>query len=872
MKLFKLLILIFASNYFVGGAFAQANPTIAVQPSNAGIVAVGGTIDIIVTIGNTGIGSIAVAKLRPLITLPPSVRFKDTDPFQNAGLPLGWSVLSNTATQLRLCNTTDVIPGGEIRTIILKAEGVSVAPATTFIGNINFGNGTTCAVGPQVAGNNPNDDNATSTIQVVSPCGLTVTATAGIITCNAGTTTITASSTGVAGLVEYSINGGAFQASNLFTTIGAGSYVVTGRQVSNLFCTNSITLIISEPTQLQTPTITIVQPSCVLATGSASITSPTSGLTFSINGSASFNAYTGPFTLAPGIQTIQAKNSNGCLSPISNFTINTQPITPATPILGNITQPNCSISTGSLVLSGLPIGNWSINPGNVSGNTTSITLNNLPAGTYNYTVTNSEGCSSPPTGSVTINAVVGAPAAPSVSIVQPTCAVSTGSIFITSSTTGLTFSLDNGPYTPYPVGGFTSIASGNHTLIVQNISGCLSPFTNFTINAQPLSPPPPTVNIIQPTCTISTGIIRVTSDTTGFTFSLDGAAFTSYPTGGYSLVAPGTHNLQVKNNSGCAPSITNNIIVNAQPQSPTASATASAITCFGSNSTLSVTASGGTLPYEFSLNNNGTFQSENTFSVPTGTYFVVVKGANGCTTTTNNVVVVQPTAIVATLGASAIACSGGFTTLTVLASGGSGVFEYSLNNSANFQTSNVFNNIGIGTYSVKVRPVTNPSCVTTTASLIITQPDSVRAITTALPISKCGGVAEVKVSALGGKPPYIGTGTFTRGPGKFIFTITDANGCTASSQVHILPPGCVNIKVAPNPVQNTITVNHPASENASTIQIFASNGAKVITKAVPQNTFISTLNVSSLAAGVYILVYINGDVIKEVKFIKTNNK
>jgi gliding motility-associated-like protein len=54
-----------------------------------------------------------------------------------------------------------------------------------------------------------------------------------------------------------------------------------------------------------------------------------------------------------------------------------------------------------VVLSGLPAGNWTINPGAIAGNTASTTINNLVGGTYNFTVTVS-GCSSPASSTIII--------------------------------------------------------------------------------------------------------------------------------------------------------------------------------------------------------------------------------------------------------------------------------------------------------------------------------------------------------------------------------------------------------------------------------------------------------------------------------------
>ncbi|MFB9109521.1 Ig-like domain-containing protein, partial [Flavobacterium gyeonganense] len=64
------------------------------------------------------------------------------------------------------------------------------------------------------------------------------------------------------------------------------------------------------------------------------------------------------------------------------------------PTLGTTTYPTCSVATGSVVLTGLPSGNWTINQTgtttatytNTVANTTSYTVVGLPAGTYTFTV------------------------------------------------------------------------------------------------------------------------------------------------------------------------------------------------------------------------------------------------------------------------------------------------------------------------------------------------------------------------------------------------------------------------------------------------------------------------------------------------------
>jgi hypothetical protein len=129
MKILKQLFVIFTiiiSTKF--SSFGQANPFINVLPSNSGIVATGGTIDIVVTIGNTGpVSAVPQAKLRPIIQVPTSVAFLPIA--QQTGLPAGWTIVTNTGTQLRLCNSTDAIPVNTSRTIILKLQAGNVVTA-----------------------------------------------------------------------------------------------------------------------------------------------------------------------------------------------------------------------------------------------------------------------------------------------------------------------------------------------------------------------------------------------------------------------------------------------------------------------------------------------------------------------------------------------------------------------------------------------------------------------------------------------------------------------------------------------------------------------------------------------------------------------
>jgi hypothetical protein len=76
---------------------------------------------------------------------------------------------------------------------------------------------------------------------------------------------------------------------------------------------------------------------------------------------------------------------------------------PSAPKVGTITHPTYSLSTGSVELTGLPSGIWTINPGTISGTGPAHTIPGLAPGTYNYTVTNAGNYTSAPSANVVIN-------------------------------------------------------------------------------------------------------------------------------------------------------------------------------------------------------------------------------------------------------------------------------------------------------------------------------------------------------------------------------------------------------------------------------------------------------------------------------------
>ncbi len=95
-----------------------------------------------------------------------------------------------------------------------------------------------------------------ATFVTLSSCALTASATAPAMTCNATATNLTVTTAGAIGAIEFSLNGGTYQTSNVFAVTAAGSpYVVTVRDASTGCLTNTNTVTVSPaPTVPATPT------------------------------------------------------------------------------------------------------------------------------------------------------------------------------------------------------------------------------------------------------------------------------------------------------------------------------------------------------------------------------------------------------------------------------------------------------------------------------------------------------------------------------------------------------------------------------------------------------------------------------------------
>jgi len=215
------------------------------------------------------------------------------------------------------------------------------------------------------------------------------------------------------------------------------------------------------------------------------------------------------------------------------------------------------------------------------------------------------------------------------------------------------------------------------------------------------------------------------------------------------------------------------------------------------NGSITVSASGGTGALQYSitgdtvLNNDASGATTGSFtSVQPDHYTVIATDNNGCIA--QDTISVRVNAVSCNITATAIStnvsCFGGSNgTATASASGAVGSVSYLWSNGA---TTNPASGLSAGTYTVTVTDNGTANC-TATATATVNQPSALSASSSSGSIACNGGNTTVNVTASGGTGPYSGTGTFTRTAGSYSFTVTDNNGCTASTSITISQPTAV---------------------------------------------------------------------------------
>lgn len=221
---------------------------------------------------------------------------------------------------------------------------------------------------------------------------------------------------------------------------------------------------------------------------------------------------------------------------------------------------------------------------------------------------------------------------------------------------------------------------------------------------------------------------------------------------------------------------------------------AGTIRCNGGLAQLTVTATGGVGPYQYSLD-GGPFVTSNTFTIAAGDHYVTVRDVNTCSGT-NTIQVGEPAAIVIDpILVTNVTCGGGNTgAVDITVSGGAGSFHYHWSNN---RTTQDLINVAGNTYTVTVTDVNG--CSQSASATVNPKLKLVLSKTN----TACNGGSDgtATASATGGTPNYTyawsngqTTATITGlSVGTYSVTVQDALGCTRNAQISIGQPAAIGI-------------------------------------------------------------------------------
>lgn len=290
---------------------------------------------------------------------------------------------------------------------------------------------------------------------------------------------------------------------------------------------------------------------------------------------------------------------------------------------------------------------------------------------------------------------------------------------------------------------FTSLFAGSYNIRIRDKENttCNSDITVVSIiQADPLSF---TTEQTDVSCNGgSNGTINVTAvggSGSGYDYSYDNgdswqaaSEFIDLSAGDYTLL------IRDQSNTTCISS--SKIVRISEPTIITFATSQINVGCFGGdNGELIITANGGvggagSGTYQYSIDNGATWQDENSFSgLIADTYDVVVRDAvnTTCVTETSKVEITEPSAIDIETTLSHVSCfEGSNGQIEIIASGGeggggTGIFAYSIDGGANWQSINIFNNLSAGTYSVMARDQGNIDCTTEAIDVIVLEPTAI---------------------------------------------------------------------------------------------------------------------------------------------------
>lgn len=500
---------------------------------------------------------------------------------------------------------------------------------------------------------------------------------------------IIAYSSGGTGPHVFTIDNINFQVTGLFDTLADGAYFISVVDANN--CTLNIPeTTLMQPAELFTA-LSVTNPACYgEATGSitANVTGGTAPYTYQWGANAGNATTQNVSGLPAGVYHVTVTDFNNCTK--TDSAVLTQPSAPLVSSSYGVDLTCNQYQNGKVF--GLASGGTAPYSFYWSTDVNADSLVNQPAGVYYLTVTDYNGCTTGDTVSITEPAAL---VIDTFMVTNPSCfGSSDGSIevFASGGTGTLQYTSDSISF--YPTGLFNGLSAGVYSIEVIDQNNCY-----INIPVQTLSQPAlltTMITVVDPGCSgEATGSATVSAGggSPSYTYLWDSG--TGYQTTSLADNLPaGIFFVTVSDSHNCTKV---DSAVLSEPALLTASVTKADVSCFGAcNGTVTITAGGGTMPYNYNIS-GGQYAS-----LCAGVYNYTVTDANACMFT--GIINISEPEIISLSASSTVSscnvCSG---TINITAGGGTTPYLFAYPGVS--QPTGYFENLCTGTYSITVTDV-----------------------------------------------------------------------------------------------------------------------------------------------------------------------
>ena len=661
-----------------------------------------------------------------------------------------------------------------------------------------------------------------SPVEITEPEELLMSIVVKDVDCHGNSSgSITVNVTGGNGDFEYRLDDGSWQADNVFESLPAGEYLVQVRDV--LGCSDSVTETVDEPGMLAFDDIDSVDETCFGASDGyieIEVFGGTPGYLYSIDGGATFHENMIFTDLEPGNYNVAVMDAKGCTITYSSLLVLAA---------SQIVIDNLDIADASCY--GAPDGSIDVQAAGGSG-TLEYSLDGvtyqspglftgLPAGEYSLYVKDKKNCTE------VFDLTVGQPLE-----LQLNTVVLNTQCYGISEDPGIRATATGGsaPYTIKLYSGgaeqasFTNIADNetvlfeslmpgitDYEVVVQDDAGC-SPVSSELLNT--LIPDELVVNLISHTdltCfEVNEGTIEVEASggVAPYFFSLtDGEGnligeIESSGSASFENLAAGSYVAGVIDMNGCGP-VETDVIVITQPQEIVIeNFYFENITCFGQDDgSIYIIASGGTGELQYSINGGTDLYSSGNFDgLSPGLYEALVADSQGCSVSLGITEIQEPGELLFALvnvNNIIIGSQKDHGSVTIEMAGGTGPYLYRLDEDADWQADNHFDNLSLGVYDIYV--IDDKGCTAETTFEIQEITGITASINTSDP--SCHGYSNGMISIIAelGTEPYEysidggddfqSSGNFTElSAGTYNVVVKDAVGLTHSETLVLNDP------------------------------------------------------------------------------------